>query len=249
MGIGVAMLLVPPVLAVHELTDDRGVRAAGWIGAGLAVIASLIGFGWVYLQLGRRLDGWRAPWDALAIGSDGIRFGGLWRCEWVPWSDIGGVRVDPRGDAVVLELDGAAPRRVPVPNADRVANDVRDSIAEWRRSSPAPAIPELRLDARSEPEIERWQRRARGVWARDPYRAGAVGAETLVAIVADPRAATDQRIGAALALATASGELRARVHDAIDATANPALATAMREALAGYVDPTVVALACNIRGA
>ncbi|MBW2460881.1 MAG: hypothetical protein JRH11_04495 [Deltaproteobacteria bacterium] len=58
----------------------------------------------------------------------------------------------------------------------------------------------------------------------------------LIRIAEDPTADAEQRIGAALALATASDALRARVRVAAETAARPALADAVTEAVEGDVD-------------
>jgi len=91
--------------------------------------------------------------------------------------------------------------------------------------------------ARNGRSLDAWRAELAALAEEQGYRA-ALGRGELVAVAEDPRAPSDQRVGATYALATLPKDApeRERLRVAIETTANPKLRVALEHAAAGTID-------------
>jgi hypothetical protein len=168
--------------------------------------------------------------QTLTVGADGVTIGQ----RFIPFSQIRGV--GPGRDPRVLELDvepdehvrlDTTPERL---RAGSSRDHVRAIVAEaWLRAKRRPATNAASL-LRGDRDVKDWVASLRT--NQGGYRIAAMDDDELFAIVTDPRAAQEARVGAAIALA-AKSDHAPRLRVAADDIADPVV---RRVALAALDD-------------
>jgi hypothetical protein len=213
-------------------------EVAGWLGsrtglfaAVLATVGGLAAAAVAYAvgdRLNERVARLRAPIGSASVGADGVRWRRFGKPEFVGWSKVSGIVA--RGEEVVLSTEGRGEIALRVKDAAAFTAAAREAMERYRAADPPDPIAALELTGE---HVADWLGRARKLLEAGAYRDAAVGEEQLVRVATDPRAAAAQRIGSAAALANASEDARARVRVAIEETADPVVANALEDALAG----------------
>lgn len=166
---------------------------------------------------------WRFGDPHLVAGRDGIRVHGLRRSGFFPYARITSVerQATDGGADIVLGLEGARPLRLPVATIDDARVEAMIRRIDWlRRSSSGPARAEQLL-ARGDRTLAAWKEDLARLFARNVgYRDLALSPEEVARVLADPRAATDVRVGAALALRVADPGASAKIRVAAETTAD-----------------------------
>jgi len=197
----------------------------------------------------------------VVVGTDGVVFrGALWK-RFVPYKDIARVRRHShgvllglkRGKRFLLPVRAAILRGMPLQPPRTVAranaavldeNLVRREILfrrieEARASrggSSAVRLDLERLDQKEKPFSAWLEEMRRLVSERGGYREGRVLPDDLAAVVEDPGAPPERRIGAAVALSRADDEgARRRIRIAVEACADLELRAALEEAAHGEI--------------
>jgi hypothetical protein len=203
------------------------------VGVVPVLLAGLISFG-VYALIAR---------TTVNVGTDGIEIRRAFRKRFLELDEIREVRVEPKALRIVLasgeivSLARAAPVE-PVGQlaaadigmerallGDRIVDAVR---AHKARRLDGAGVAALGRDARSADE---WlaSLRALGMGATD-YRTGLLPVEELRRVVGDTTAASDVRVGAAVALRVAEGAIGVeRIRVAADTTAAPELRGVLKD--------------------
>lgn len=209
-------------------------------------------FAWpvVALVLGLVAAHWTRPPSAL-IGADGVSIRERRVTHFFPLQRIAGIR----GDSHTLEIDFTdgkthsipvsiemSPRRI-----EALAGRVRAAIAA-RTWGPArvETSPLLERQGRS---LAAWRKQMRKlvVEARD-YRHPSLSADDIAAVLDNPDAPIEQRVGAALALAAGGGdEARPRIRVAADACANEKVRVALASLVEGDGDEQAIEEALGAR--
>jgi hypothetical protein len=229
-SLGYLIVLVLAIFVAVSDGDWSNVTAALSVGAGALPFVLLL------VALADRLGE-----TTLRIGRDGVWVdGGLFRRRFVAHVELEDATTHDttltlrttRGSIRVRcgspELAAAAEARITA---------ARAGVGEGRH-----AAVESALARRGEP-LERWRGRLRGVLDAAPgYRAAAIDADQLAAVLDDPDAAPELRVGAAVALASAPTPVTVeRVRIAADAQAEPRLAALLARAGEGEVDEAALA--------
>lgn len=227
-----------PIRRAHAWATWLAVASALVVGAGLAAAAEgdplgrIAGGGMVALfvaglvhQSGLRwARSLRQKTGTLVLGADGL----LWRTDeartFVPWSDVGAVRVD--WAAAVVERRGATPLVIRTGGGQKIARVLAEGKAAYTRRVRAEVPSVLDPDSDAEGWLERQRRRG----AVD-YREGAVEPAVLVRVAEDPSASPLARVGAVLGLPESASAERARVRVALDDVADPDVHEALLAAL------------------
>jgi hypothetical protein len=174
------------------------------------------------------------------VGVDGVRVGRFGRGRFVRYDDIADVSVAPWG--VVLSLRSGEELRLPTKTflgedlaaRDALAVRIEDGLDGHRAWAPDEQTKHALLERRGR-DLARWRADLdRGRSAEAGYRSVAFAPDELAGVVADPKAPTERRIGAALALASAEEtEAREAARVAARATANPRVRVALERAVDG----------------
>lgn len=197
----------------------------------------------------------------VTVGSDGIEIRRMLRGRFVPLAEVRDVRVEAKALVIDLASDDtislahAAPFLEPVGNfgasdigmersllADRIADAMRLHVRKCRGRGALAAL------GRADRSLEAWiaSLRAIGAGASD-YRTPVLSVEELRRAVADTSAASDIRIGAAIALRVADQTCASeQVRVAADATAAPELRALLREAADADDEDLVAALRASL---
>lgn len=241
------------VIRSAAMVDPIGCTATGmWLAFGIALLSSLT---WVtnfiegMVQSGvagaLRAMGWAALAGALAfvaqrllqrrelvIGTDGVRVVGALRDRFVPFSAIEAVETLPKEAFSRLRLVLREGKSVHIPvvgDAEELALRVRDALDAWDKRE---AAQPLDLLERGERKADEWVQALRARATDASYREAGLRVEDLEALVDDPRAAPEQRVGASLALA-ADDRGRRRVRIAASVCADPDMQAALEAASDG----------------
>lgn len=221
---------------------------------------------WV-AAVGLQLVAARVPARAL-VGRDGVVLRELGKRRFIAYDEL--VRVHRVPFGVALILSGGKSLVLPLAPRKKSRNPFRNRGFEAWTTDP------LRVRARRDVLAERistaldrfrdvqahvraaalgrdgrsfadWKRALTSL-ASHPYRDAQIGDADLVAILEDPRALPEHRIGAALALRhTERAELRVRIQSNIDSCANPALRSALDAASRDALDEATLERACGLQ--
>ncbi|MFO0758105.1 MAG: hypothetical protein U0359_16535 [Byssovorax sp.] len=168
---------------------------------------------------------------AITVGADGLVLPGMLKDHFVPFSTISVVHASPSS----VEVGLGHPRRSRTFRADGdAAEAVALRVAEAQRSATDAPAAQARIEqlARGSRPLSAWRDDvARLLSKGGDYRSQSLSEDDLSALVARAEAPAEQRIGAALALASGGEERRARVRIAAEACAGPAMRAAL-EAIA-----------------
>lgn len=189
----VVALLVAPLLAIVTLS-----AFAGGTVVSLALLFALFAIVLLIVEA-------TTP-PMLVVGLDGIRMRSVLRRRFVPWSNVRRLDATPLGVELLL-ADGRSwflPAFGDGTNTNDQANVMLRSILERARSTSlsrrAVSAQSEILDQNGRP-LETWRRDLTTVMdGGQGYRAQTLDEATLVAVVQDPTAPLDRRLGAALAL-------------------------------------------------
>jgi hypothetical protein len=193
------------------------------------------------LALAMAVPGWRAtqPTEAV-IGADGVTIRSYGWKRFIPLHRIERIRGDER--SLEIFLHGGKSRRITTytefspERIEELAEAVAEAQKAGRQAPPRPG-PSPHLERRGR-TIDAWRRDLRALTSegRD-YRRASLSAGDLAAVLEDVEAPTEQRIGAALALAEAGDTgARPRIRIAADASANEALRVALASLAEGEGD-------------
>jgi hypothetical protein len=168
------------------------------------------------------------------VGTDGLTIRGLWR-RYLPYSRI--VRLREAGARVLVELRSGGTVILPVLPASRGLMRRIEEARATRGRSAAAAASALAPEDRP---VGQWRADlAKLVSPSADYREASVTTEDLAAVAEDAAQPAQQRIGAALALASSEDRgPRERVRIAARATEDPDLRAALEEAAEGEVAPS-----------
>jgi hypothetical protein len=189
------------------------------------------------------------------VGRDGVLVTSFSRREFVAYERVKRAQ-SKSSSAVVVLFDGAS---IELPMGSRRGSSLRDvwassphgcrvrrdvlvaqitaALARYREAASALLGAERAL-ARGSRSIAEW----RDAMSRTKaYRETHLGSEELLAVVENPRAGIDQRLGAALALGAlpdqpGAFDRRERIREAIASSANPRVRVALECAVAGALD-------------
>ncbi len=185
-----------------------------------------------------------------SVGLDGLGFTTLGRREFFPWSRVLSVRAFGersllgRAGGVEITVDGrGAPLRIPM-GTDTLTGDTPERLAarieQARDAAVGSRAPALELSGSLEDRV----RVAKGVLeGAGGYRVGHVEPDAVGDLLADPAAAAEDRVAAALALVDHPGG-RARVRVAAETTADRSVRAALEAAAS---EDAAVALHAAIR--
>jgi hypothetical protein len=218
----------------------KGLRAdtAGEIGYGFVAAAALATMLAVLLRrLARR---------RIVVGVDAARIDGLLGPVVVPLTMIERVELVRERGTVLLHHRGAGLIDLPVLEG---AVDLAARIEAARtlggdRSAP----PDAALLERAGRSTEVWREALRALAEPGGYRERALRIEDLEAVLADPRAPPERRVGAAIALGN-DDATRARVRILADACADPDLEAALEAAADGEIAERALGRATRRHGA
>lgn len=208
---------------------------------------TLLGFAMPYVLAGAssRLFAWRE----LVVGTDGVSWKRNGRRHFVPLREIDGVMVH-QGSLVLTRDDGSKTWiRVDADDpglADALNGRIRKALAEVGRAGG-----KLTLFTRGDRSFDDWMASVRDLLKKGRgFRDIAVHAEDALAVLTDPAADPESRVGAALALErTEEPALIAKVRVAADACASPKLRVALEDALTGELEEETVEAAQDERSA
>ncbi len=227
------LVSVIPLVVAQAIAPDNDAVGIGAVALGAVawvVAAATVAMG--SLRLAGRIGRVRVRRGTVAVGADGLRWRDLLRARFVSWAEVEAVRVvDEPERVVVLELRDGSTRELGVGEIEELHAAATNALERWQAREAAGEVRGLRLEARG--ELRGWLDRAKTLLASTSYREESVAPEQLVRVAEDPKAAPEQRIGAALALSRAPEPLRVRVRVASEDTADPALAEALGEAIEG----------------
>jgi hypothetical protein len=241
-----------PIRSAAMVDSGGCVAIAMWLTFGIALLSSLT---WVtnfieaMVQGGvagaLRGMGWAAFAGVLAfvaqrslqrrqlvIGTDGVRVVGALRDRFVPFSSIERVETMPSAPFKRVRLRLREGKRVHIPvigDPEELALRLRDALDAWHKGD---AAQPLDLLERGERKGDEWVQALRARATDASYREAGLRVEDLEALVDDPRAAPEQRVGASLALA-ADERGRRRVRIAASACADPDMQAALEAASEG----------------
>jgi hypothetical protein len=170
---------------------------------------------------------WRR--QRVVVGRDGVRIHGPWRMQYIPFEIIQSVTGT---SPILLHLDNA--RRVRLRETEHargLAKRIRAQMRRWSNERRVGVNP--RLD-RGDKSVAEWKE-ALAAGQHDGYRNTSMRLEDLDDLVKDPRAAPEQRVGAALTLAS-DDAARQRIRIAAEACADPDMEAALEAAAEGEVD-------------
>lgn len=246
--VGTCLVSLLPVIAVNALAPTNETLLTGAVLLGVVLwiaAAALVALG--SLRLVGAIFRFRAPRGTVAIGADGIRWRDLWAGRFVPWSAVDTVRLLQRPErTIAIAMRDGSTVELSVADLDGFLDAAREALERFRAREEPGAFPLLRVEGDQRTDLGGWLDRAKQLLVGS-YRDASIAPEDLAAIAEDPKAAPEQRIGAALALSQAPEPLRVRVRAAIEDTANPELAEALDEAVAGELRVRTAARAIGER--
>lgn len=239
--------------AISALIETLAAMGRSWSSFYDTSVASLVFFALVSaLYRGMR------PRE-VTVGTDGVLFEGYFGRKLVPYSTIRSIERDSHGVVALLKNGKRLPLPVrakllsPLPLAPQAAVGANKEIDEnlMRRETLFTRIQQAmathgqsqgvrialdRLDRKDKP-FSTWLSDMRELCTdKGGYREGRVVPEDLTAVVEDPGATPERRIGAAIALSTAGDDhTKLRIRIAVDACADEELRAALEEAAAGEI--------------
>lgn len=248
-GVGALVGTAFSVVFGAALAGLSTIAALGSLGvsgplAAIPALAAGVGAAGVAFRLGDRALAWAKAWSApagdLVVGTDGVRWDGVFRRRFLPWSTIRSASVK---DGVLSIEHGGGTVQIRTSSAEAVARIVEEAVAEHAARTPSdvPSVLEADRDAR------RWLERQRKQVGAD-YREGSADPTALLAVAVDPTAPPLARVGATLSLGKASEPERARVRVALEDVADEETLAALEAALDDAVsEKQVRALAARTR--
>lgn len=177
-------------------------------------------------------------WRDLEVGTDGIAWRYGRKRDFVPLGRVSGV--DVQGDDLVVRLVDGTDRRFTI-SKDGLAEGLRRRV-EALLASVGDGLDRQALFARGEQTFAQWVERMRGLLKQEgTHRSRPVQAHDAMAVLEDPQADPDARVGAALALGHAEGPAAAaRVRVVAETCVHPKLRVALELAAQGEVEEEVV---------
>ena len=231
--------------AAHGPIVAAPLATVGWIFV-LSLMVNLpftrtTGFGVGAVLLGALVSWLAARWARpreVVVGTDGVLVRKGLRERFVPFERITSIRVDKAvklelGGGTTLALGGGSPQ-------DRSGLAARLWAARAAHAEVSAAA-DTRL-ARGGRSVRAWREALAGAaQAVGSYRAAALAPESLEAVLVNPSAPVERRIGAALALAGSGVEgAREKIRIAADACADEQVRVAITEAAAAEPDEAVI---------
>lgn len=231
--------------AAHGPIVAAPLATVGWIFA-MSLMVNLpftktTGFGAASVLLGALVSWLAARWarpSEVVVGTDGVLVRKGLRERFVLFRRITNIRVDKAvklelDDGATLALGGGSPQ-------DRSGLAARLGAARAAHAEVSAAA-DTRL-ARGGRSVRAWREALAGAaQAVGSYRAAALAPESLEAVMANPSAPVERRIGAALALAGSGVEgAKEKIRIAADACADEKVRVAITEAAAAEPDEAVI---------
>jgi hypothetical protein len=198
----------------------------------------------------------------MLVGLDGVRLVGAWRTTFLPYAALRQVtpewvhlRAPERAQAKELEPANAFYLRrrsgdaILVPLAGHPADEVEalrrriEAGIERSRAAPRAALDVLARGGRTVLDWRVDLERA----TRQSFRTAALPQDEIDAVLADPAAPAEARVGAALAL-RAMGDAQLRVRVAAESTASPRVRAALEAAAEDEIDDARIAAALDEPG-
>lgn len=210
---------------VLPITLAIGRRAPWPMPLNILVFAGLF---WLLFRLVRALWG---PAEVV-VGADGLILRGALRTRFIPFGCL--ASVDVGSEHLLLHLtDGTAAsaraRHLSAAQIEQLRARLDAATAAWRAGgADAAALSHLDRNGRAP---EAWRAALAALGSRpEGYREAAMSREDLVAVLENPGAPAERRIGAALALsARPDNQDRARIRVAAEACANPRMRIALEQ--------------------
>lgn len=223
-------MLVPIALVLAVIFIATAIKSsAGWTMAvmlGLAVAMAAV------VQFGReRRNKAELEDDHVDIGADGLWLERRHRWMMIGWQEVQDVH--RRGYGVLLKLTNGKLVSLRVGQPGALQHAV--ALARRRYSNRVRATPIAAFE-RGEESHRQWIERVGGLDASSEYRRARPSEDALARIVEDPGMSSAQRVGAAVALASAPRDAKRRVRVALDDTVQPELRDALRAGLDGELD-------------
>ena len=176
------------------------------------------------------------------VGRDGLRIRRPFRSQWIAYAEIAGIVLDPSGsdtNLVLLRRQGRPVRLRALPHIlENLHSRIREAQALEQRD-PTRAAPALERHGRP---LSEWRTALGALLSVEPgYRSTPLTPDDLLAALEDPAAPPDRRIGAALALRSASHpEARTRIRIAAESSADDDLRIALEQAAEDELDDTTL---------
>jgi hypothetical protein len=181
------------------------------------------------------------------VGSDGIRLTGRLLPKFVSFADIVDVQrtggASPHGGSIdsgvaIVRKDGGT---LSLPTIGQSPDEAQALVSRIRKGmqayskDPAERV-RWALERRGRP-VEAWRTDLKRVAETEGgFREQAIGRDDVERVLADPSAAADQRLGAALALRGMSDDAKVRIREAAATSANVRLRVALEAAADDEVD-------------
>jgi hypothetical protein len=175
----------------------------------------------------------------LTVGIDGIIVQQRFRSQFVSFEDL--VSISTAADKVTFALRSGRTVQAKARHLD----PQRQSILQQRIQDTAAIRTQLAADPTAARALDRgerdgatWRQALRGIFEQDRgYRQAQLNSKQVTAILVDPTAPNDRRIGAALALAqTADPEVKGQIQWAAQTTANRKIRVALESIAQGALD-------------
>jgi hypothetical protein len=172
-------------------------------------------------------------WRELEVGTDGIAWRYRGRRKSVPLSDVR--RVEVLGDDLVLGLADGTDRRFSISRrglAEGLRRRIEAVLAAVGRGEGRQS-----LFARGEITFSAWVERMQGMLRKGgTHRERPVDVGDALAVLEDPHAEVETRVGAAIALGRADASQAARVRVVAETCVSPKLRVALESAVHGEVE-------------
>lgn len=179
----------------------------------------------------------------LVIGADGVIVEQRFGRRFVPYKDLASISIEH--DHVTLhQLDGtevrARARHLESEASNVITRRIRDALAlrDQRLAEPAALAA---LD-RGERDGAAWREALRGLFDKDRgYRQAKLTPEQISAVLEDPAAPVDRRIGAAMVLAQSNDpEFKSKIRVAVESSANQKVRVAFEAIARGDFDDAAI---------
>jgi hypothetical protein len=194
----------------------------------LAIVAPFVTAGWFSHFF---------AWREIEVGTDGIAWRYRGRRKSVPLSEVR--RVEVLGNDLVVGLADGTDRRFTISRrglAEGLRRRIESMLAAVARREDRQS-----LFARGEHSFTAWVERMRGLLHRgSAHRERPVDVADAVAVLEDPGAEVETRVGAAIALGRADASQAARVRVVAETCVSPKLRVALESAVRGEVDEEVL---------
>lgn len=179
-------------------------------------------------------------WRELVVGTDGISWKRYGQTRFVALREIESVEVE-EGSLVLKRGDGTT-LSIPIHADDPGLVEALSGRIHKALAGAGHSGGQLLLFARGERGFEEWVANVRDLLKKGRgFRDVAVNTQDALAVLSDPGADPESRIGAAVALEhTKEPALAAKVRVALESCASPKLRVALEDALAGEVEEMTV---------